>query len=1105
MESTQTLMPEFYFKGPISALLIQNYGTSKRLLVGEGSVLAVYDLSQKIKIKEFQMFSSCFKILNISMSDDAEKQSKRIIVKTEKSMKVLDQDNYSVIYDFDKHGHDKIVQEKLVGHNLYIINAHNFIEQWDLSSMTLVYRRFCEEECILYSADLNLQNNLIAGGTVFRSILIWENFSNQEQQTETSKVLYRLEGHAGVIFDVKFLKQNQIASVSDDRSLKIWSIDLQEHGKYHLVKEFYGHRSRIWRLAELGYNDLLITVSEDATCKIWNQHSNDNRAIETLKGHQGKNVRALSCYEGLIATGGDDGAVKIWNAEEILMQKQKNQENNQAIIHQYRLPMVESKNQNMEEGIANEEQKVEDSVEIQESQESDVKQKKKKAKVANPKDQVNQIRAIEIIQTIDQNNNSIPYAIAVTNKGSIYGIDMSSSDFKEPRLLFYDENQLNIQDINALTIKSQDKVINLVAISIGDGIAILFKVDLQQNLVQIARIQTCDIKVLNVFLIDESHTLNEDQIGLIASNGRAELIKYSIKNFNDVDIVISQPTIYKVEIKTQFICLVYSSKLNIAVAGDTKGNLFSFDFSQTSDQPLLNFQQLKAHKNERVISLFLDESKGQLYSTSKDNYINVYNFDENKQIQKIQSIKEEDLNIIYNINMMNNKMVLLGFYGNFAYIWNKQENMQIFSIDTKGGNRPLKLKIQEGTNIDEQLYGKHYAFAYSFGDCLVLCNNWLYSSEEEQKVVQSQYTIRECFHGREILCASGFSLKSDKKIILTGGEDSFLKISEYSTNNKDFKMTQSFSNHVASIRSISKAKYRSANLDEGFSQRTYYVLSAGSRMQANLFYAKLNQDNFEMSHLCNFMRSSEQDEEQDFRIMSSAIICHQNQGETVPFVICAFGTSSGELQVFTYHHKKRRLEDLYKIALLSSILTMKKVKVSSNSYAIICGLSNGGIYVLTLKIDQATSQIIVEPSAELEQVHDFGVNTLDACYLKEYNSLVIVSGGDDQQISLLRLELEQSDEGQIKITMKGQFKQYAHSSCIKGLVLSKCNGQLKVASSSYDQRYKEWMIDGDKLVETKTVRHCMSDMNGITIIKSIDQQSSEVCLVGQGISIFQMK
>ncbi len=43
---------------------------------------------------------------------------------------------------------------------------------------------------------------LVAAGTVFRSVLIWH-FDNSD---EISKVIYKLEGHAGVIFDVKFLK-----------------------------------------------------------------------------------------------------------------------------------------------------------------------------------------------------------------------------------------------------------------------------------------------------------------------------------------------------------------------------------------------------------------------------------------------------------------------------------------------------------------------------------------------------------------------------------------------------------------------------------------------------------------------------------------------------------------------------------------------------------------------------------------------------------------------------------------------------------------------------------------------------------------------------------
>lgn len=90
--------------------------------------------------------------------------------------------------------------------------------------------------------------------------------------------------------------------------------------------ECYGHRSRIWKVSELGYDGMLVTVSEDATCKIWEKydpeaHENKivNRSIDTLKGHQGKNIRALACHEGMIATGGDDGSVKIWKARDILL------------------------------------------------------------------------------------------------------------------------------------------------------------------------------------------------------------------------------------------------------------------------------------------------------------------------------------------------------------------------------------------------------------------------------------------------------------------------------------------------------------------------------------------------------------------------------------------------------------------------------------------------------------------------------------------------------------------------------------------------------------------------------------------------------------------
>ncbi len=73
----------------------------------------------------------------------------------------------------------------------------------------------------MYSADYrNIRGGLIAAGTVFQSILLWSASSLEE----TSPVLLKLKGHEGVIFDVQFIRDDILASVSDDRSLRLWKL-----------------------------------------------------------------------------------------------------------------------------------------------------------------------------------------------------------------------------------------------------------------------------------------------------------------------------------------------------------------------------------------------------------------------------------------------------------------------------------------------------------------------------------------------------------------------------------------------------------------------------------------------------------------------------------------------------------------------------------------------------------------------------------------------------------------------------------------------------------------------------------------------------------------
>jgi len=41
------------------------------------------------------------------------------------------------------------------------------------------------------------------------------------------------------------------------------------------------------------------------------------------------------------------------------------------------------------------------------------------------------------------------------------------------------------------------------------------------------------------------------------------------------------------------------------------------------------------------------------------------------KVHKVQQIKEEELNIIYGIHQFEDKRILLGFTGNYAYIWDQ--------------------------------------------------------------------------------------------------------------------------------------------------------------------------------------------------------------------------------------------------------------------------------------------------------------------------------------------------------------------------------------------------------------------------------------------------
>ncbi|KAJ2048832.1 WD repeat-containing protein 6 [Coemansia sp. S16] len=186
--------------------------------------------------------------------------------------------------------------------------AHNQVLVCDAETGLVVGEAACEERSILYAAAFagdTIDDLLVAAGTVFNQVLVWQFAKGQVER--------RLVGHEGVIFGVHFsTDRTTLASVSDDRTLRLWSLILgdSECGKVEPRETLYGHHARIWQCLIL--DDCIVTASEDGTCRVWQtDDSHGWRTVECWRQCK-KNVWCIATNpeQTMVASGGGDGSLQ---------------------------------------------------------------------------------------------------------------------------------------------------------------------------------------------------------------------------------------------------------------------------------------------------------------------------------------------------------------------------------------------------------------------------------------------------------------------------------------------------------------------------------------------------------------------------------------------------------------------------------------------------------------------------------------------------------------------------------------------------------------------------------------------------------------------------
>ena len=220
-----------------------------------------------------------------------------------------------------------------------------------------VQRISCTARSILYAMALQRVADpaapmLAAVGSAFRTVLVWDarpvahgdTLSQQPPHEHCRRPpLWQLEGHEGAVFRLAW-SGTLLASVSDDRRAMLWRVvppspgseagAADAGGQPPLLRSehsWFAHSVRIWDCcwaSDGGEEGLqLATAGEDGSAKLWriacgrSTKGGGGERIEllsTLRGHAGKHVWCVAASSGgagsprLLASGGADGAVKLW-------------------------------------------------------------------------------------------------------------------------------------------------------------------------------------------------------------------------------------------------------------------------------------------------------------------------------------------------------------------------------------------------------------------------------------------------------------------------------------------------------------------------------------------------------------------------------------------------------------------------------------------------------------------------------------------------------------------------------------------------------------------------------------------------------------------------
>ena len=479
-------------------------------------------------------------------------------------------------------------------------------------------------------------------------------------------------------------------------------------------------------------------------------------------------------------------------------------------------------------------------------------------------------------------------------------------------------------------------------------------------------------------------------------------------------------------------------------------------------------------------------SKFRFNVPGRNSVINTYQLDSNRGVLSLVSSDKVPFTWLVRLHSDPSSTLLFAFSGTNFVIWDYRARRTVFERDIGGGHRSWDLYVDD--NTIELCYIKD-------------------KTVNDVTIDRSQIepiTVLEGYHATEINVVKHIKLNGTEHLIISGGEDTMLRLSTFGAD-ENLRNVTTLKSHLSSVKALAVTEI---TRDENALRCV--VFSAGGRGQIIMWELDVafgTETRVVCKEIFSHYKPNSDRNGSESRIMDVHVT--SLDGNLIVFTAC----SNGAVQAFEADVSRKKLELLEERRHKSRCI-LKLFCFEVESRHVLCTTATDGfvdvwdVSDLCNRLQLHESETLFDNSRGFTLVssikaHLSGVNGFAALALDK-SSMLFLSGGDDSSFKLHLVDFTVNDDCLTADVVTVYSNDRCHCAQISGVLVRRdyfitVGQDQRVILHRYKLLNDGVAVDSFALYDTS-----VCDALGLECLKATEQDINKVLVYGKGIEVISV-